>query len=117
MKRLVLTLFMIMTTASAAHAQDLAMAASMVATEHSILGGLVKIFSWADPAKGTKSEIVVKDAEGKTVHILVTSITTIWYGDNKAIMPDKIAAHSRVNVIFLSTDEGLNIGKSIKVLK
>lgn len=106
-----------MATASAACAEDLAMAATMVATEHSISGGLVKSVSWADPAKGTKSEIVVKDADGKFIHVLVTSTTTIWDGDAKAIMPDQIAAHSRVNVIFLTTDEGLNIGKSIKILK
>ena len=117
MKRLALTLFIFLATATVALADDLAMAATMVATEHSILGGVVKSVSWADPVKGTKSEIVVKDTDGKIAHILVTSITTIWDGDAKAIMPDKITEHSRVNIIYLSTDEGLNIGKSIKILK
>ena len=43
----------------------LAMAATVPVTAHTILGGVVKSVSWADPAKGTKSEIVVKDAARK----------------------------------------------------
>jgi hypothetical protein len=117
MKRLALTLFIIIGHASAAMADDSAMAATLVATVHSISGGVVKSVSWADQAKGTKSEIVVKDAAGKIINILVTSTTTLWDGDAKAIMPDQIVARSRVNIIYLSTDEGLNIGKSIKILK
>ncbi len=84
---------------------------------HTILGGVVKSVSWADPVKGTKSEIVVADSARKTVHILVTSTTTLWDPDDKAIMPDKIAAKRKVNVIYLTTAEGVNIGKSIKILK
>jgi hypothetical protein len=117
MIRMLLTLFIVMGTASAALADDLAMAATMVATEHSISGGVVRSVSSADQTKGTKSEITVKDAAGKIIQILVTSTTTIWDGDAKAILLDKIAPHSRVNVIYLSTEEGINIGKSIKVLK
>ena len=40
-----------------------------------------------------------------------------WDADAKAIMPDKIVARSRVNVIYLTTDEGINVAKSIKILK
>ena len=88
-----------------------------MAVLHTVLGGVVKSVSWADPAKGTKSEIVVKDSNGKTVNILVTSTTTLWDADAKAIMPDKIVAKSHVNVIYFTTPEGINIGKSIKILK
>jgi hypothetical protein len=37
--------------------------------------------------------------------------------DAKAIMPDKIAPRRRVNVIYLTTDEGINVAKSIKILQ
>ena len=84
---------------------------------HTILGGVVKSVTWADPVKGTKSEIVVTDAARKTTHILVTSTTTLWDTNAKAIMPDKIAAWSHVNVIYLTTPEGINVAKSIKILK
>jgi uncharacterized membrane protein YeiH len=117
MKRLVFTLFIFIGSVAAARADDSAMAATMVAVVHSIWGGVVKSVSWADQTKGTKSEIVVKDAAGKITHILVTSTTTLWDADAKAIMPDKIAARDRVNVIYLTTDEGLNIGKSVKILR
>jgi hypothetical protein len=117
MKIIILALFILLGSRAAAWADDEAMAATMIATEHSVLGGVVKSVSWADQSKGTKSEIVVKDAAGKISHILVTSNTTLWDGDAKAIMPDKILPKCRVNVIYLTTDEGLNVGKSIKILK
>lgn len=117
MIRVALTLFVLVGSASWALADDSAMAATLSVTVNSILGGVVKSVSWADPAKGTKSEIVVVDATKKINHILVTSTTTLWDADAKAIMPDKIVAHSRVNVIYFTTDEGINIGKSIKILK
>jgi hypothetical protein len=98
-------------------ADDLAMAASVPVTAHSILGGVVKTVSWADPVKGTRSEIVVIDAAKKTTHILVMPTTTLWDADAKAIMPDQIFAKNRVNVIYFTTDEGINVGKSIKILK
>jgi len=102
---------------SCALADDSAMAATLPVAVHTILGGVVKSVSWANPVKGTKSEIVVKDAARKITHILVTSTTTLWGADAKAITPDKIVAKSKVNVIYLTTDEGINIGKSIKILK
>ena len=102
---------------SVALADDIAMAASVPVTAHSISGGVVQSVSWADPAKGIKSEIVVIDAEKKATHILVMPTTTLWDVDAKPIMLDKIAAKSRVNVIYFTTDEGINVGKSVKILK
>lgn len=104
-------------SSSMALADDLAMAASVPVTEHSILGGVIKSVSWADPAQGTKSEIVVIGPSKKSTNIYVTSTTTLWDADAKAIMPDKIVAKSRVNVIYFTTNEGINVGKSIKILK
>ena len=117
MNKLVLALIFFIGTASAVRAQDLAMAASMVATVHSITGAEVKTVSTADQVKGTKSEMILKDNTGKTFHILLTSNTTIWDTDAKAVTPDKIPARGRVNVIFLSTDEGINVGQTVIILK
>lgn len=100
-----------------AFADDSALAATVPDTVHTILGGVVKSVSWADSSKGTRSEIVVKDAAGKITHILVTSTTTLWDADAKAIILDKSVVKKKVNVIYMTTDEGLNIGKSIKILK
>ena len=127
MKRIFLTLCILVSSAACAWADDLAMAgphaghspllATSMNTLHTILGGVVKSITGADPVKGTKSEIVVTDAARKTIPILVTSTTTLWDVNAKAVMPDKIAARSHVNVIYLTTPEGINIGKSIKILK
>ena len=117
MKRAFLTLCILVSSAAWAFADDSAMAATVPFTVHIILGGVVKSVSWADPAKGTKSEIVVTEATRKTVHILVTSTTTLWDADAKAIMLNKIVAKRKVNVVYFTTDEGVNIGKSIRILK
>ena len=117
MGKLILTLILLAGSSATARADDLAMAATVPAVSHAILAGTVKSVSWADPAKGTKSEIVVTDAAKKSIHILVTSTTTLWDAEAKAIMPDKILPKKHVNVIYLTTPEGVNIGKSIKILR
>jgi len=117
MKKAFLTLCILVSSAAWALADDLAMAATVPLSVHIILGGAVKSVSRADPAKGTKSEIVVTETTRKTIHILVTSTTTLWDVDAKAIMLDKIAAKRKVNVVYFTTEEGINIGKSIKILK
>ncbi|MDE2221934.1 MAG: hypothetical protein KGK03_02570 [Candidatus Omnitrophica bacterium] len=96
---------------------DPAMAASVIESTRTISGGVVKSVSWADPTKETKSEIVVTDPSRKTTHVVITGTTTLWGADDKAIMPDKIRPRARVNVIYFTTPEGINIGQSVKVLK
>ena len=117
MKRAFLTLCILVSSAAWAFADDSAMAATVPFTVHIILGGVVKSVSWADPAKGTKSEIVVTETTRKTIPILVTSTTTLWDADAKAIMLDKITVKKKVNVVYFTTPEGINVGKSIKILQ
>jgi hypothetical protein len=114
MEKFVLTLLLLAGSSTLARADDLAMAA--VVTSHTITSGVLKSVTWADPSKGTKSEIVVTDTAKKAIHILITSTTTLWDADAKAIMPDKIIPRKHINVIYLTTPEGVNIGKSIKIL-
>ena len=104
-------------SAGCASADDLAMAASVPAVNATNLTGVIKSVSWADPAKGTESEIVVIDAQRKITYIVVTSTTTLWDKENKAILPDKIISRKKVSVNYFTTPEGLNIGRSIKILK
>ena len=117
MKKAALTLFILMSFAAGARADDLALAAAIPVSVHTIMGGVVKSVSWVDQAKGTRSEIVVKDAAGKTFNILVTSNTTLWDAYAKAVMLDKGFVKKKVNVIYLTTDEGVNVGKLVKILK
>jgi hypothetical protein len=102
---------------SAAWGDDLAMAATLPATTQTVLGGVVKSVSLADTGKGTASEIIVTDATKKLVNILITSTTTLWDEHAKAITLDKVSPKSRINAVYLTTAEGINIGQSIKILK
>ena len=120
MRKTVLTLIIFFGIAASAQADVSAMAATLpdqTRPNHSVMGGMVKTVSWADAAKGTKSEIVVIDANKKQAHILVTSTTTVWDAQDVAVLPEKILPKSHVNVIYFTTPEGINIGKSIKILK
>jgi hypothetical protein len=117
MIKVVIAVCILAGSVSSAWADDLAMAAILPNTAHTIFGGVVKSVSWANPAKGTKSEIVVKDAAGKLIQVLVTSTTTLWDAHAKPIMQDKIVAKSKVNVIYFTSPEGIDVGKSIKILK
>ena len=117
MKNIFLTLLIFISSSACAFADDTALAETPPAISRTIMGGMIKSVSWADPVKGTKSEIVVTDAARKPIHILVTSTTTLWDADDKAIMPDKVIPKKKVNVIYLTTEEGIYIGKSIKILK
>ena len=117
MRVIALVLLIVIGCASWTWADEPGIPAPLSIVTHTILGGVVKSVSWADPSKGTRSEIVVVNAERKTTHILVTPTTTLWDADAKALMPDMLIAKSKINVIYLTTPEGINVGKSIKILK
>lgn len=120
MLKALLILFFLVTGNSSVWADDLAMAAIATMPDvpvQKMLGGIVKSVSWSDPSKGAKSEIVVVDPDKKITNIYVSSTTTLWDADTKAIMREKILAKSKVKVIYETTPEGINIAKSIKILK
>ena len=54
---------------------------------------------------------------GQTLNVLVKSTTTLYDADAKAITLDKIAAESRVSVVYTVTAEGVNEAKSVKIVK
>lgn len=117
MKSIALTLFICMGNIPLALADDSVAAAVAPPVSHTIMGGVIKSVSKADPAKDIESEIVVVDAAKKKLNILITPTTTLWDYEAKAIELDKIVPKRRVNVIYLPTAEGVNIAKSIKILK
>jgi hypothetical protein len=112
-----LAIFIFINSASLAFADNAAMAAVVPPVVHTILGGTVRSVSWANPSKGTKSEIVVIDAAKKKATILITPTTTLWDANAKAVLPEKIVVKKKVNIVYLTTEEGVNVAKSIKILK
>ena len=104
--------------AAKANAQPTVAATTMQApAADKVLGGLVKSVSLADAVKGTKSEIVVTDAMGKYIAVLVTTTSTLYDADAKAITLDKIAVASKVAVLYTVTADGVNQAKSVRILK
>jgi len=81
------------------------------------LSGKVDSVTVADPAKGTKSEIVVIGDTGVKTALLVKTSTTIYDADWKAITLDKIQKDAMVKVKYATTKEGVNEATWISLLK
>lgn len=116
MKQAVFILLILLAGISQVSAQE-AFAATTPSPKHFMLRGMIKSVSWADPVKGTESEIIVVDAGRKKTKILVAPTTTLWDAEAKAIMPDKIVPKKMVSVVYFTTDEGVHLAKSIKILQ
>jgi hypothetical protein len=100
--------------AAVTHTQ--ASAGTVKAVEAKSITSTVKSVAVADPAKGTKPEIVVID-EKSAEHVFVIKGTTMVYDvDFKAAGVDKIKANEKVKIKY-SVKEGVNEATSITVVK
>ena len=117
MKIVVLFFCIIFLSTNYLFAQESSIAAKPLIITRSVLGGIVKSVTLADSIKGTESEMVLITPAKKKINILLTSTTTIWNSKAEALLQEKIVPKAHVNVIYLITPEGLNIAKSIKILK
>lgn len=99
--------------AASAHPQKVASKSA----ETRYLRGKVELISLADPAKGTKSEIVVLGKGGKKINFLVMSTTTIYDINSKPISLDQIKKDENVKVTYATTKEGLDEARSIRLVK
>ena len=84
---------------------------------HAMTGRVVRSEFGAYLARGLRFDVVVKTPSGKMVKFFITPTTTLWDSNAKAIMIDKIAADVQVRLIFFVNEDGLNVARSIKILK
>ncbi len=77
--------------------------------------GRVDAVSLADPAKGTKSEVVLIDTNKKKLSFLITSITTMYGVKSVPITLDKIKKGDKVKVKYTTTKEGVNEAISVRI--
>ena len=70
----------------------------------------------ADPAKGTKSEIVVIDPSGKSGTVMLTPVTVIHDKDMKIIAADKLVKGAKVQVHFVQV-AGMLEALSVKIVE
>lgn len=81
------------------------------------LTGRVESVSLADPARGTRSEIVVMDKDNNRNAFIVMTTATLYDVNWKAITLDKINKDQTVRVKYTTTKEGVNEATSVNVLK
>jgi hypothetical protein len=112
------SLFLVLSVASLALGATTTTTPTAKPPKASYFKGTVDSVTLADPAKGTKSEIVVMGtAKAKTkMTFLVTDTTTIYAGKDKMTL-DKIQPKQNVSVKYTTTKEGIKEALSIKVLK
>lgn len=79
--------------------------------------GTVDSVTMADPAKGTKSEIVVVNKANAKMNFLVVAMTTLYNAKGETIGLDKIVKGNEVNVEYKTTAEGVYEAVSVKVTK
>jgi hypothetical protein len=79
--------------------------------------GTVASVTMADPAKGTKSEIVVVNKANTKMSFLVVATTTLYNAKGETIDLDKIVKGNEVNVKYKTTAEGVYEAVSVKVTK
>ena len=79
--------------------------------------GTVDSVTMADPAKGTKSEIVVVNTANTKMSFLVVATTTLYNAKGETIGLDKIVKGNEVNVEYETTAEGVYEAVSVKVTK
>lgn len=93
-----------------------AQAAVKPAGKKVVIGKVVSVDP-ADPAKGSKSEIVIVDESGKNNTFLVKSTTTIYDADLKASTLDKVNKDQKVKIKYTTAKEGVNEALSISAVK
>lgn len=82
-----------------------------------VLMGKVESVSMADPAKGTKSEIVIMDENAKKSTVLVKSSTTLYDEAWKPMTLDKIKAGDKIKIKYEITPEGMEEAVSVHLSK
>jgi len=121
MKNLILAMIILLAGTSISFAQTQKAAPITVSAtkteETKSATGSVESVTLADPAKGTKSEIVVTGDNGQKYAFLVKSTTTIYAVGWEAITLDKISKSDKVKVKYSTTKEGVNEALSINLMK
>jgi len=84
-------------------------------TETKTVTGTVDSVSSADPAKGTKSEIILNDDKNKKFSFLITSTTTMYGAKSVAITLEKIKKGDKVKVKYATTKEGVDKAVSVRI--
>jgi hypothetical protein len=79
--------------------------------------GTVDSVTIADPAKGTKSEIVAVNKAITKMSFLIVATTTLYNAKGETIGLAKIVKGNEINVKYKTTAEGVHQAVSVKVIK
>jgi hypothetical protein len=84
-------------------------------TEIKTFTGTVESVSQAEPAKGTKSELIVNDNKNNKISFLITSTTTMYGVNSVPITLEKIKKGDKVKVKYTTTKEGIDKAISVRI--
>jgi hypothetical protein len=84
---------------------------------HTMFSGVVDKVTPADPAKGTKAEIVVLGAANKSMTFTVADACTYYDVKGATITFDTIVKGASVKVTYTTDAQGVHQAISIKLLK
>lgn len=79
--------------------------------------GTVQTVTMADPAKATKSEIVIVDKASAKLMFLVKPTTTIYDAKGSSLTLNKVVKGEAVRIRYTTTTEGVNEAASIRIMK
>jgi hypothetical protein len=85
--------------------------------QHKTFVGTVESATVADPAKGTKSELVVMNEAKHKMTFPILSTTTIHDAQGKPTTLDKCKAGDKVTVTYSTTAAGVYEAVSVKMMK
>jgi hypothetical protein len=86
-------------------------------TETKTFTGTVESVSTPDPAKGTKSEIVLTDDNNKKLSFLITATTTLYSASSVPITLEKIKKGKKLKIRYTTTKEGVEKAISVRIME
>jgi len=78
--------------------------------------GRVAAVSCADPARGQRSEMTIRDENGRADTVLVKATTTIYDGLGAALTLESLRIDQKVKVKYITSTEGVREALSIMVV-
>ena len=86
-------------------------------TANKTIEGKISAVSVANADKGTKSEVEIRDRQGKKFLFLIKATTRIYDSGASPLTLEKLIMGTKVRIKYLTTNEGVNEALSLKIIE
>lgn len=90
---------------------------ALVKMQNKTVTGKIESFTPADSAKGTKTELVLVDANENKVTFVLTTATVIYDAEKLIVGLDKLVKNQKIEVKYHTASAGINEAVAILLLK